>query len=66
MPSQLSAMSQMPTETRHEMPAFPGGNTQPRRRSQASAVQGLPSLQVGAGPPTHEPPAQRSEVVQAF
>jgi hypothetical protein len=31
-----------------------------------SSVQGLPSLQVGAAPPTHLPPAHLSDVVQAL
>ena len=31
-----------------------------------SSVQGLPSLQVGAAPPTHLPPAHPSDVVQAL
>ena len=39
--------------------------TQPVAGLQESLVQTLPSLQFGAGPPTHEPPAQVSLVVQA-
>ena len=31
-----------------------------------SSVQTLPSLQLGAGPPTHVPPLHASVVVQAF
>lgn len=31
----------------------------------ASSVQGLPSLQVGGGPPTQTPPVQKSPIVQA-
>ena len=38
--------------------------TQPSAWSHASSVQGFPSLQSGAGPPTHAPPAQASAVVQ--
>lgn len=33
---------------------------------QPSSVQTLPSLQFGAGPPTHEPPEHASPVVHAF
>jgi hypothetical protein len=38
---------------------------QPVAELQASVVQGLLSLQLGAGPPTHVPPEQVSFVVQA-
>src|SRR5207249_2591999 len=40
--------------------------TQPLAGSQESPVQTLPSLQLGAGPPTHVPPEQVSLVVQAL
>jgi hypothetical protein len=40
--------------------------TQPDRGLQESSVQILPSLQLGAGPPTHAPPEQASFVVQAL
>src|SRR6266852_5356807 len=40
--------------------------TQPVAGLQLSSVQTLPSSQLGAGPPTHAPPAQVSLVVQAF
>ena len=40
--------------------------THPVPGSQLSSVQTLPSLQFGAGPPTHEPPVQVSSVVQAL
>src|SRR5205823_13366057 len=40
--------------------------TQPVAGSQASSVQTLPSLQLGAEPPTQTPPAQVSAVVQAL
>src|SRR5215510_1445723 len=39
---------------------------QPLAGSQASSVQRLPSLQSGAGPPTHVPATQVSPVVQAL
>jgi hypothetical protein len=39
---------------------------QPFAGSQLSSVQGLPSSQFGAEPPTHEPPEQASLVVQAL
>src|SRR3990172_3473892 len=38
---------------------------QPVAGSQPSSVHTLPSSQLGAGPPTHVPPAQASPVVQA-
>jgi hypothetical protein len=38
---------------------------QPATASQLSVVQGFPSLQLGAAPPTQAPPAHRSFVVQA-
>src|SRR5262245_66692831 len=40
--------------------------THPMMGSQDSSVQGLPSLQFGAGPPLHVPPPQVSFVVQAL
>jgi hypothetical protein len=40
--------------------------TQPDSRLQESSVQTLPSLQLGGGPPTHDPPEQTSPVVQAL
>jgi hypothetical protein len=40
--------------------------THPVPGSQLSSVQTLPSLQFGAGPPTHVPPVQVSAVVQAL
>src|SRR5207244_163850 len=40
--------------------------TQPVVGLQLSSVEGLPSSQVGAGPPTHCPPLQVSLVVQAL
>ena len=40
--------------------------TQPVAGLQESSVQTLPSLQLGGGPPTHEPKAQVSLVVHAF
>src|SRR5436309_1013405 len=40
--------------------------TQPVEGLQVSSVQTLPSLQEGAGPPTHRPPLQASLVVQAL
>jgi hypothetical protein len=40
--------------------------TQPVAGAQVSSVQTLPSLQIGAGPPTHVPAAHVSAVVQAF
>ena len=40
--------------------------TQPVSESQESSVQTLPSLQLGAGPPTQLPPEQVSFVVQAL
>jgi hypothetical protein len=39
---------------------------QPTAMSQKSLVQGLPSLQLGAGPPTQRPASQPSPVVQAL
>ena len=39
---------------------------QPSVGLQASSVQGLPSLQLGPGPGTQEPPAQESSTVQAL
>src|SRR5207302_91428 len=39
---------------------------QPPAGSQASSVQGLPSLQLSAGPPTQTPPAQVSAVVHGL
>jgi len=40
--------------------------TQPMAGLQESLVQGLPSSQLGAAPPTHTPPLQVSLVVQAL
>jgi hypothetical protein len=40
--------------------------TQPLFGLHESSVQTLPSLQLGGGPPTHEPKAQVSLVVHAF
>ena len=40
--------------------------TQPELGLQLSSVQGLPSLQLGGGPPTQAPPLQVSSVVQAL
>jgi hypothetical protein len=40
--------------------------TQPKSGLQLSSVQPLPSSQFRAEPPTHEPPAQASPVVQAL
>ena len=40
--------------------------TQPVAGAQESSVQGLPSSQLGAGPPTQAPPEHASLVVQAF
>jgi hypothetical protein len=40
--------------------------TQPLDGLQLSSVQTLPSLQSGGGPPTHDPLAQVSLVVQAL
>src|SRR5438876_4045309 len=40
--------------------------THPVAGLQLSSVQGLPSLQLGAGPPTQLPPLQVSLVVQAL
>jgi hypothetical protein len=65
-PSHFSAGSQIPADARHCAPALPAGKTHPFAGSQLSSVQGLPSLQVGAAPPTHLPPAHRSDVVQAL
>src|SRR2546427_144718 len=39
---------------------------QPEAGLQLSSVQGLPSSQLGAGPPTQLPPPQASPVVQAL
>src|SRR5439155_810648 len=40
--------------------------THPEAGSHESSVQGLPSLQLIGGPPTHAPPLQASFVVQAL
>src|SRR5438046_1197920 len=40
--------------------------TQPVEGLQVSSVQTLPSLQLGAGPPTHRPPLQASLVVHSL
>ena len=66
VPLQLSGRSQTPAETRQDVPAFPAGNTHPLVGSHPSAVHGLESSQVGAGPPTQLPPAHLSAVVQAL
>src|SRR2546425_1069885 len=62
-PAQVSAVVQA-------LPSLQGAVfgvfTQPVAGLQASSVQTLPSLQLGAGPPTQTPPAQVSAVVQAL
>ena len=61
------------TQVSEVVQAFPSSQeavlfvkTQPVAGTQESSVHGLLSLQLGALPPTHEPAAQVSEVVQAF
>src|SRR5205823_3963178 len=62
-----------PEQISPDVQAFPSSHaaalfvwTQPAAGSHESFVQPLPSLQFGAGPPTHDPPAHVSLVVQAF
>jgi glyoxylate utilization-related uncharacterized protein len=54
----------------HALPSLQGRVlgvfTQPIDALQLSSVQTLPSLQLGGGPPRHDPPEQVSAVVQAL
>src|SRR5204863_486560 len=59
-----SPLQAFPSE--QEVPSATGTCVHPITGSQASAVQGLPSSQLGAGPATQAPARQVSSPLQAF